>query len=209
MTLWFLFISRRATLPLPSPGSPLRLFQVGIVSLQIGHESAKRLAPHAPNASGCSDDYLPCHVRKHVNHNIVMVNYNIVHLSTLQHCNWQAIVNYNMVMVNHNIMYLSITKLSCHTAIVNYYIVMVNYNIEHWSITTLSCHKAIVNYNDALVNYNIEHWSITTLSCHNAIIKLNIVLVNCNLTECKCHMSFTTYQLQHGAYRYTPSIASL
>ena len=42
---------------------------------------------HAPPyRSGCSDDYLPCHVRKHVNHNIVMVNYNIVHLSTLQHC---------------------------------------------------------------------------------------------------------------------------
>ena len=151
---------------------------------QVNSPLMRRSRSHAPPyRSGCSDDYLPCHVRKHVNHNIVMVNYNIVHLSTLQHCNWQAIVNYNMVMVNHNIVCLWITKLSCHTAIVNYYIVMVNYNLEHWSITTLSCHKAI--------------------------IKLNIVLVNCNLTECKCHMSFTTYQLQHGAYRYTPSIASL
>ena len=52
------------------------------------------------------------------------------------------------------------------------------------------------------MSLNIEHWSITTLSCHKAIVNLNIVLVNCNLTECKCHMSFTTYQLQHGAYQH-------
>ena len=87
VTLWFLFISRRATLPLPSPGSPLRLFQVGIVSLQIGHESAKRLVSNAPNASGCQDDCLSCLMKKlclkeHITywqHTIVYyVNYNIV-----------------------------------------------------------------------------------------------------------------------------------